>query len=416
MIEKAFLGCIMKENSLIKDTIIHPKHLKEARHQELLRNMIKFHQTGKAIDLISLTTLPNLQYIGGVSYLNELLAFADIEKFNEIEELILEDWKEREKQNLLQIASMQNWSIEKIVKQLDSINQRKVNDHIDLSTALTKVFHLPWEEQEPERLAPTGIQKLDKFIGGFRDGEVTILAARPSMGKTDCMLHFAKEAGWAGYVPIIFSLEMPEKLITTRLIASTGGYNRMKLNNPYQLLSEKQKKRWPEVIGKLSQTNIQIFDHPAQTIPEIRAKLRSVIHQFPDRKPIVFIDYLTLIKPNAEYSGNTHYQVSEISRNLKTMAKDFHCPIVCLAQLNRGVESRAEKRPVMSDIRDSGSVEQDADMILFLYREKYYNRELEDDILEIIIAKNRNGPTGKITTFYNMYTGKIEEKENVDAN
>jgi len=405
----------MKENSLIKDTIIQPEHLKEARHQELLRKMIEFHHAGKAIDLIALTTLPNLQYFGGITYLNELLSFADIEKFDEIEELILDDWKEREKRNLLQTASIQNWAIDEIIERLDYINLRKINDHMDIQTSLTNFFHLPWEDQEPESFAPTGIRKLDKLIGGFRDGEVTILAARPSMGKTDCMLHFAKEAGWAGYVPIIFSLEMPQKLITARLIASTGGFNRVKLNNPKQLLSEKQKQRWPEVIGKLSETNIQIFDRPAQTIPEMRAKIRKFIHQFPDRKPIIFIDYLTLIKPSQEYTGNAHYQVSEISRNLKTMAKDYHCPIICLAQLNRGVESRADKRPMMSDIRESGSVEQDADLILFLYREKYYNREIDDDSLEIIIAKNRNGPTGKITTSYNMYTGKIEDRGMEDA-
>jgi len=410
MIEKAFLGCLIKENYLLKDTVIRPEHLKEARHQDLLRKMIEFYQKNKAIDLITLSTLPNLDYFGGISYLNDLASYADLEKFEQIEELILEDWKEREKKNILNTAFHQNWDIDQVIEKLQNIHQLKVDDHTELQNALADMYHLPWEDEEPEKFAPTGIQKLDKLIGGFRDGEVTILAARPSMGKTDCMLHFAKEVGWKGYVPIIFSLEMPRKLITKRLIASTGGYNRMKMNNPKMLLSEKQKQRWPEVIGHLSETNIHIFDRSAQTIPEIRAKIRKVVYQIPDKKPVIFIDYLTLIKPTDEYTGNAHYQVSEISRNLKTMAKDFQCPIICLAQLNRGVESRADKRPVMSDIRDSGSVEQDADLILFLYREKYYNHEIEDDSLEIIIAKNRNGPTGKVTVSYNMYTGKIEDK------
>ena len=246
------------------------------------------------------------------------------------------------------------------------------------------------------------------MTGGFQDGEVTILAARPSMGKSDVMLHFAKAAGWAGYLPIVFSLEMPEKLITSRLIASTGGYNRLKMRDPGKMLSQSQKDRWADVIGYLNQTNIQIFDGAGQTISEMRAKTRKMMHQFPNMKPVIFIDYLTLIRSAETYGGNSHLQVTEISRNLKTMAKDFECPVVCLAQLNRSVETRAEKRPMMSDIRESGSVEQDADVILFLYREKYYDKETENPYLEIIVSKNRNGPVGAIQVKYNEFTGLIE--------
>lgn len=257
-------------------------------------------------------------------------------------------------------------------------------------------------------MATTGIRKLDEITGGFQDGEVTILAARPSMGKTDVMLHFAKAAGWAGYLPIVFSLEMPEKLITSRLIASTGGYNRLKMRNPGKMLNQSQKDRWADVIGHLNETNIQIFDGAGQTVSEMRAKTRKMLHQYPDLKPVIFIDYLTLIRSSELYGGNAHLQITEISRNLKTMAKDFDCPVICLAQLNRSVETRAEKRPMMSDIRESGSIEQDADVILFLYREKYYDKNTENPFLEIIVSKNRNGPVGTIHVTYNEFTGMIE--------
>src|SRR5690606_34703516 len=130
--------------------------------------------------------------------------------------------------------------------------------------------------------------------------------------------------------------------------------------------------------------------------------------KYPNKKAIIFIDYLTLIQSSQEYGGNTHLQVTEISKNLKMMAKDYNCPVVCLAQLNRSVETRANKRPMMSDIRESGSVEQDADLILFLFREKYYDRESPNPTLEIIVSKNRNGPVGTITVNYNEYTGEIE--------
>ncbi|MCU9613138.1 DNA helicase [Caldibacillus lycopersici] len=410
LVEKAFLGSLMKENYLMKDTIITPNQLVEVRHQQLMMQMLELHQSGKGVDLITLSTLPNLAYFGGISYLNELLAHADIDKFGEIEDLILEEWKEREKRNILTIAAKDNWEISKVITHLDKINHVKMNDHSSITEALHRMYEAPWIEKEEEKIATSGLRELDKITGGFQNGELTILAARPSMGKTDVMLHFAKEVGWAGYLPIIFSLEMPEKLLTTRLIASTGKYNRIKLRNPQKLLSESHKARWASVIGKLNETYIQIFDQAGQTIAQMRAKIRKLMHQYPNRQPVIFIDYLTLIRPQQLHYVNSHHQVSEISQNLKTVAKDFECPVICLAQLNRSVEARANKRPVMSDIRESGSVEQDADVIIFLYREKYYDKASKDSSIEFIVAKNRNGPTGKIDVEYNEYTGRIWEE------
>ncbi|MEK5442469.1 DnaB-like helicase C-terminal domain-containing protein [Fredinandcohnia sp. FSL W7-1320] len=407
--ETAYLGCLIKANYLIKDTVIYPEQLEGALHQELMRRMVDISNAGKSIDLISLTTMPDLENFGGMSYLSSLLSHADVEKYEEFEGLIIDLWKEREKKNILTLASMGNWEISRVIGELDKINQVKINDHTPLDQALVQMYEAPWQEQEVMKTATSGIRKLDEMTGGFQDGEVTILAARPSMGKTDVMLHFAKEAGWAGYLPIVFSLEMPEKLITTRLIASTGGYNRLKMRDPQKLLSQSQKDRWADIIGYLNETNIQIFDGAGQTVSEMRAKTRKMLHQFPNMKPIIFIDYLTLIHSSELYGGNAHLQVTEISRNLKTLAKDFNCPVICLAQLNRSVETRAEKRPMMSDIRESGSIEQDADVILFLYREKYYDKETDNPFLEIIVSKNRNGPVGTIQVTYNEYTGIIEQ-------
>ena len=407
--EKTFLGSLMKAEYLLKDTVIQPEQLESARHKELMRRMVEFTQAGKHIDLLHLTTLPNLESFGGMSYLSELLSFADVEKFDQTEKLLLNLWKEREKRNILTVAAMNDWEIAKVIAELDKINQGKMEDHASIQQELADVYEAPWEEQAALKSATTGIKKLDEVIGGFQDGEVTILAARPSMGKTDVMLHFAKMAGWAGYLPLVFSLEMPKKLITSRLIASTGGFNRVKMRDPKRMLSSDQKNRWSDVIANLSETHIQIFDGAGQSVAEMRAKTRKLMHQFPAKKPILFIDYLTLIHSGQFYGGNMHLQVTEISKSLKTMAKEFNCPVVCLAQLNRSVESRANKRPMMSDIRESGSVEQDANVILFLYREKYYDKDTADDSLEIIVSKNRNGAVGFIKVDYNEHTGKIED-------
>jgi replicative DNA helicase len=410
MVEKAFLGSLMKAEYLLMDTVIQPEHLESTRHQELMRRMLALSQAGKNVDLITFTTLPDLESFGGMSYLSELLSYAELEKFDSMEKLIIDLWKEREKRNILTVASLNDWDIAKVITELDKISHMKMDDHTSLQQALSDIYEAPWEDQGKMKSAPTGIQKYDEMTGGFQDGEVTILAARPSMGKTDVMLHFAKMSGWAGFLPLVFSLEMPERLITSRLIASTGGFNRSKMRDPKRMLNDRQKNNWSDVIGHLNETHMQIFDGAGQTIAEMRAKTRKMINQFPYKKPILFIDYLTLIHSSQFYGGNSHSQVTEISRALKTMAKDFNCPVICLAQLNRSVESRANKRPMMSDIRESGSVEQDADVILFLYRDRYYDKESQNHSLELIISKNRNGPVGTIAVNYNEHTGKIEEQ------
>jgi replicative DNA helicase len=407
IVEKVFLGSLMKADYLLKDTVIQPEQLENSRHREIMRKIIQLTQAGKGIDLITLTTLPDLETYGGMSYFSELLSYADVEKFDAAEKLILDLWKEREKRNILHLATMSDWPIEKVIAELDKINQLKVEDHVSLQQALSNIYEAPWEEQLVSRNVTTGIRELDEMTGGFQSGEVTILAARPSMGKTDVMLHFAKTAGWAGYLPLVFSLEMPEKLITSRLMASTGDFNRTKMRDPKRMLSQDQKNKWFDVIGDLTRTNMQIFDGAGQTIAEMRAKTRKMMHQFPNKKPILFIDYLTLISSTQTYGGNSHQQVTEISKSLKTMAKDFDCPVICLAQLNRSVESRVEKRPMMSDIRESGSVEQDADVIMFLYRDRYYNKESQNNSLEIIVSKNRNGQVGFVDVDYCQQTGKI---------
>ncbi|MEH7502958.1 DnaB-like helicase C-terminal domain-containing protein [Neobacillus drentensis] len=409
--EKAFLGSLMKAEYLLQDTVIQPEQLENTRHKEIMRRMMELNRAGKNIDLITLTTLPDLDLLGGMSYLSELLSHADLEKFDGMEKLILDLWKEREKRNILTVAAINDWEIAKVIAELDKINQLKMEDHTSLQNALADIYEAPWEDRIRQKSATTGIKKLDEVTGGFQGGEVTILAARPSMGKTDVMLHFAKMSGWAGFLPLVFSLEMPEKLITSRLMASTGGFNRAKMRDPKRMLNESQKNKWSDVIGDLTETHMQIFDGAGQTIAEMRAKTRKMMSQFPYKKPILLIDYLTLIHSGQFYGGNSHLQVTEISKSLKTMAKDFDCPVICLAQLNRSVESRANKRPMMSDIRESGSVEQDADVILFLYRESYYDKDTDNHSLEIIVSKNRNGPVGSIAVNYNEHTGRIEDQK-----
>lgn len=405
--EKAWLGTILKENEFVRDSSIEPIHLQEGKHRRLLAQIKKLIHNGHSADHVTLSMAVNPDIFGGISYVNELLTYANPIKIDEYEQIILDQWKEREKRNILTLSLKEDWNIEKVVQSLDGINDIRADDHQSIFGALTELFEAPWEPSVEQHGVYSQIEKLDRLTNGWQDGELTMIGARPSMGKTDFMLHLAKEAGWQGCIPIIFSLEMPAKSLIRRLIASTGGYARDKMRDPHQLLSEEQKHRWPAVLGRLNESNIQIFDSAGQTVPEIRAKVRKIMHQYPGKKPVIFIDYLGLIRANEFYGGNANLQISEISRNLKGMAKDLNCPVICLAQLNRSVEQRANKRPMMSDIRDSGSVEQDADVILFLYRENYYDRTVRDYSLEIIAVKNRNGAVETVIAQYNEFTGEI---------
>lgn len=405
--EKALLGSFLKANYLLKDTVIKPEHLQDSRNKQLFHAMSEMANSGKSVDIISLSTSMNLESFGGISHLNDIQSFGNPEKFEEFEELIIDSWKEREKRNILSLAHSEDWPIEKILSSLDAINETKLDDYTSINESLVELYEAPWIEKVTKKGVSTGLLKLNEMTNGFQDSEVTIIAARPSMGKTDVLVHFAKQAGWQGYLPIIFSLEMPEEGITSRLIASTGRINRMRMRNLNKGLTEKQKEAWSQVIARVSETSIQFFDEAGQTVQEMRSKVRKMVHSFPDKKPVIFIDYLTLIRSAEFYGGSAHMQVTEISKNLKAMAKEFKCPVICLAQLNRSVEQRQDKRPMMSDIRESGSVEQDADVIMFLYREKYYDKASDSNILEMIIAKNRNGPVGIVPTIYNEYTGEV---------
>lgn len=410
-VEKSVLGSMIKENHLIKDTVLKPHHFEDNRHKQLLHTMIKLSNEGKSVDKVTLSMLPNLLNIGGISYINECVTYANVDKFENYEDIILESWRNREKRNVLNVALTDDWEIGKVVEKLDNLNESRVDDHADINDVLADIYELPFTEQKEKPSVTTGLKKLDHMTGGFSNGTLSIIAARPSMGKSDVMLHLAKQAGWSGYLPIIFSLEMSKRDLVQRMVASTGHYNRTRLRNPYKGLSDSQKETWAKVTGRVGETNVQIFDAPGQTISEMRAKTRKLIAQYPDKRPVILVDYLTLIRSEQYPGGSGHQQVTEISRGLLGMAKEFDCPVISLAQLSRAVEKRENKIPQMSDIRESGSIEQDAHLIIFLYRDKYYNKQSQDNTLQLIIAKQRSGPIGNVKTIYNEHTGEITDAD-----
>ncbi|MDX1769918.1 MAG: DnaB-like helicase C-terminal domain-containing protein [Planococcaceae bacterium] len=405
--EEAVLGTMLKEPHLIADSGLKVENLQERENKAILETMLKLLANGHPVDMVTLLTQGNPEEFGGAGKLNRIQNLSNPLKFDGYVELVVQAWRNREKHRVLKIAEMEDWGIDKISSELDGLVSNKVNDHQSISDLVVEVAEDPWTKKDTLKGVPTGLEDLEKATHGWQNTDLIVIAARPSMGKTDAMLHFAEHAGWNNYLPIAFSLEMSGKKLRNRMIAAVGNYNRSKMKDVYTQLTEAQKASWQPTLAKVMKTNIQIFDKSGQTVAEMRMKIRKLVKQYPDKKPIIFIDYLTLIKPTDEHRGNAHQQTGEITKALKALAKEFDCPVVVLAQLSRRVEQREDKRPMMSDLRESGSIEEDADVVMFLYRDSYYSKKDEDKTLEMIIAKNREGETGTINTIYNKFTGVV---------
>ena len=407
--ENAVLGTIMKFPYLLADSDLKVEYFQSAENRNVLMAMKDLAAKGIGIDLITLLTNGEPLSYGGADRLNQMQNMANESKFDSYVELLIENWKQREKINILEVAGRENWELNKITTELNNLVANKVNDHNTISNLVIEIAEDPWNERIKPRGVKTGLKDLQAALNGLPNGELIIAAGRPSMGKTDVMLHLAKHAGWDNCIPIVFSLEMNAESLRDRLIASIGPYNRAKMRDTYNDLSEEQKKTWMDTLGRTSKTDIQIFDKSGQTVPEMRMKIRKIKNENPDKQIVVFIDYLTLIKPTDDHKGNMHLATSDISKGLKAIAKEFDCPVVSLAQLSRRVEQRPDKRPMLSDLRESGSIEEDADIVMFIYRDAYYSKDDSNKEMELIIAKNRNGGVGTIKVEYNKFTGVIRD-------
>lgn len=405
--EKSLLGTMLHENYLIADSNLEAAHFISQVHQNIFTSMVQLVSERKAVDYITLLTTREPIEFGGVNYLAELGSFASATKFEEYETIVLENWRERSKRQMMEQAQQEDWGIAEIQHALDKLMTQYTTTNTSIKADLMQMAKRPFEQENSKTGVLTGLLDLDKLLNGFQDAELTIIAARPSMGKTDTMNHIALKAGWDGYLPIIFSLEMSRTTLIDRLIAATGNFNRLKMRNPYEYFTDGQKEKWMSTLGMLDNANIEIDDRAGMTVPQIRATARKIIKANRDKKPVILIDYLQIIRVSNPRDNQTQ-AIGQISWDLKQMAKEFNCPVICLAQLNRSVEQRQDKRPVMSDLRDSGNIEQDADVIAFLYRDDYYDKESESkNILEFIIAKHRNGPTGTVFASYVKDTGRL---------
>ncbi len=392
-------------------------------HSKIYEVLNDLYKEGVAVDITTvtdkLTTKKLLKQVGDVDYLLEIVnsvpTAANVDYYINIvrEKSILRNLINTATQ-IVSDAYNGDFTINETLdeaerKILNVAKNRKTGEFKPIQEALTEA------QNNLEKIAessgeitgiPSGFYDLDKVTTGFHENELIILAARPGMGKTAIVLNIVVNVALSTKKNVaVFNLEMSADQLAMRMISSAGQIDGYKLRTGK--LEHNDWKRVNEAISQLAETNIKIDDTPGISIGEIRAKCRRLAATEKGLSLIV-IDYLQLVSTTSKYAGNRQQEVAEISRALKTLALELKVPIIACAQLSRAVEGREDKRPLMSDLRESGSIEQDADIVAFLYRDDYYNKEARMDdnnsVVEFIIGKNRSGQTKTVELLFKKNT------------
>lgn len=412
--EQAVLGAIFLEPSALTlaSEILIPEDFYRASHQKIFNAMLKLNDEGKVVDLVTVTeelaASKLIEDTGGVSYLSELASSvptaANIEYYARIvEEKSLLRRLIRTATEIASDGYAREDEVEALLSEAEknilAVAQRKnAGAFHNIKDVLVRTYdNIEQMHQNAGEITglETGFIELDRMTAGFQRNDLIIVGARPSVGKTAFALNIAQNvAQKTGENIAIFSLEMGAEQLVMRLLCAEGNIDAQRLRTG--TLTDDDWGKLTMAMGSLSNTGIFIDDTPGVRISDIRSKCRRLKQEH--GLGMILIDYLQLILGSGRAGENRQQEVSEISRSLKQLARELKVPVIALSQLSRGVEQRQDKRPMMSDIRESGSIEQDADIVAFLYRDDYYDKESENkNIIEIIIAKQRNGPTGTVS-------------------
>lgn len=423
--EKAVLGAAFLSKTALQkvcDELSAESFYSEA-NAKIFETLQELNDESLPIDITIVTNRLSdkkiLTQVGNVEYLSEVIdavpSASNVEYYINIVKEKMLGRKIIETAN--EIANEAYGSEDSIYEVLDSAEMKMLRiGNMRKVTEFQRIQDVAYREQANlEKLAEqgseitglaTGFIELDKLTAGLQPNQFIIIAARPAIGKTAFALNLATYAAMNNEKSVaVFNLEMSVEQLANRILQSLGQINGSKMRTGR--LEHNDWKRLNEAISRLSDTNLFLDDTPGITIGEIRSKCRRLANT--DKGlGLVVIDYLQLITGPAKTAGNRQQEVSEISRSLKTMALELGVPVIALAQLSRAVEAREDKRPIMSDLRESGSIEQDADIVSFLYRDDYYNKESRRDdnasITELIIGKNRSGPTTTIELLFRKDT------------
>ncbi len=433
--EQAVLGSMLISKYALQKCVegVNPELFFYDNHRQLFSVLKELAENKKTIDftvvIAELEKKKLLKTIGGLEYLVELTekvpSASNVDNYIAIVV---------EKATLRKLIQESNAIIESAYNETDSVNEilddaerkifavakaRKSTEFKTIQEVLFKtqsdIEKLSQSKAEVTGLA-TGFLEIDKLMSGLQENELIILASRPGMGKTAFAMNVACNVAINEKKTVaVFNMEMSSEQLAMRMLSSIGQIDGFKIRTGR--LEHNDWKRINEAISRLSDAKLFIDDTPGMTIGEIRAKCRRLASQ-EDGLDLIVIDYLQLVGGPSKYSGNRQMEVSEISRSLKTLAMELKVPIIALAQLSRLVEGREDKKPILSDLRESGSIEQDADIVAFLYREDYYKKDAAiDDYTsksEFIMKKNRSGPVGNVNLIFKRNTSTFRNFANVE--
>ncbi|NLJ37345.1 MAG: replicative DNA helicase [Candidatus Atribacteria bacterium] len=423
--EQATLGSMLLErNALLKALeILRPEDYYYDNHRIIFTAISELFEEDKACDIVTLAeklrAKNQLETVGGLEYLalltNLVPTAANVEYYAHIVEekaivrLIIQICTQIIQESYdSQIDATQ--LLDRSQHMILQLSQSRVkSDFVALKTVINETFDRIedlYHRDEHITGIPTGFVDLDNITAGFHPSELIVIAARPGMGKTSFCLNIAQHVGIHKKIPVaFFSLEMSRDHIAQRMLCGEAGIDASRVRRG--IINEKD---WPilaSAAGRLANATIYIDDSPGITVLELRAKARRL--KVEKNLGLVIVDYLQLMSGHVR-SENRQQEISEISRSLKAMARELNVPVVAVSQLSRAVEQRNPKRPQLSDLRESGAIEQDADLVLFIYREEYYNPNTQSkkNIAEIIVAKQRNGPVGVVELLFRNAFTKFE--------
>jgi replicative DNA helicase len=429
--ESSVLGGLLLDNSAwdrVGD-VLKENDFYRYEHRLIFTSIRDLVNGNKPADVITvfeqLQSVGKADDVGGLAYLNSLAQFvpsaANIRRYGEIvrERAVLRKLVTASDEIATSAFNTQGRPVEKILDEAEqkifNIGEEGSRNKQGFQAMDTLVVDLLDRVQEMADNAqdvtgvPTGFYDLDRMTSGLQAGDMVVLAARPSMGKTAFAVNIAEHVALNEGLPVaIFSMEMGAAQLAVRIVGSIGRIDQGHLRTGK--LTDDEWPRLTEAIEKLRTISLHIDESPGLTPSELRASARRLARQC-GKLGLIVVDYLQLMSGSSEGGGdNRATELGEISRGLKMLAKELQCPVIALSQLNRSVEQRPDKRPMMSDLRESGAIEQDADIIMFIYRDEYYTKDAckEPGVAEVIIAKQRNGPTGTVKLAFMRNITKFE--------
>lgn len=405
--EQAVIGsALTKSDSLAEAAeIISPEDFYFAENREIFAVMMELFNENSPIDFISVSErlgrYDKLETVGGVSYLRDVANVPTTYHVEYYSNIIREKSLRRALiMNAGKIGDMaygDGSSVDRVLEQSEQliydISSKDSGDILPINEIMIGAYQKLIDDSSTGgglTGISTGFDRLNESTGGFHGGELILIAGRPGMGKSSFAVNIAEHVGINDKRTVaIFNLEMPREQIVNRIICSQALVDSQKIRTG--TLTGEDWEKIGEVVNKVAAAPLYIDDTASVTVSQIRAKCRRLKQT--RNLSLVVIDYLQLMQSSGR-ADNRQQEISEISRSLKILAKELDVPVIALSQLSRASESRSDKRPMLSDLRESGAIEQDADMVMFLYRDEYYNKDTENRLAECIVAKNRNGETG----------------------